>query len=120
MASEKYKLILLKKSLIAWKKVGPELSQKNSLYKILDRERKMKLGRRFIRGMKMYHEYRVNKQTTDHFMTKAIHMIKAKGYLKKWHSLLSKRTGLQLLDYVFVKSRQREFYKRTARKGLFE
>lgn len=44
MANEKSNLVLMNKAMSAWKVVGPEIRKKNSLYRIMDRERKLKLA----------------------------------------------------------------------------
>jgi hypothetical protein len=53
-------------------------------------------------------------------MINAVSSLTIKRYMKKWHCLLSRRTGLQLLDYIYIKTRQRELFKRVKRKAVFD
>ena len=43
-------------------------------------------------------------------MTKAVHQIRLKRFLKQWHGSLNKKTALGMLEFVMDKVRQREFY----------
>jgi hypothetical protein len=53
-------------------------------------------------------------------MTKAVHQIRLKRFLKQWHGSLNKKTGLGMLESVMDKVRQREFFQRVQRKRAFE
>jgi len=93
---------------------------KNNLFNSIKNDANERLMVKAVRGLKVYKQYRMDKVATTHLMTKAVQAVVQKKFITLWKQRLLSNTGAKLLDFIFIRMRQRQFVQRLAKRQLFE
>jgi len=104
---------MLNKALVGWKLRLSELSKQNTLYKCLKTEYQGKHLKILFKTFRLFTDYRLEKKGKDYVMTKQIESLRRKSFVSKWKRALSQRTGSKFIDFLMIRHRQGEFFKRT-------